>query len=231
MDIEKLNSEFAELTYTQRFEKALELFGDRLYLMTSAGRDSAVVQHIAREALGDRMPPTLFIDTGFYGCPTYEHLKYLERELCKGIIVYKPLGDCSGEHQEWESIQQEWNAISEESKNGVSKNELAQRIEKLEKRYDEFRYQNKGEPTQRAIEELGIAALVRGLRRDQSLERASTQFIAEGKSLYSVAPIADMGYLELLSYLQRHNLRQNPHHADIMKGLDLKSECPLVWVI
>jgi 3'-phosphoadenosine 5'-phosphosulfate sulfotransferase (PAPS reductase)/FAD synthetase len=251
VNVEVENARFAGLDYEGRFRRALELFGDGLYLMTSAGQDSAVIQYLAREALGNDMPPTLFIDTGFYPDSTHEQLGYLDG-LCSEMVERRPTIDPGVAKREWEAIEAErydFVCLMDDKYDGfkfigadrkaiaklMSDDEyvhLTERVDALQKDYDAFCRKIKGEPTTEAIEELGITAFVRGVRRDQSSDRVDTPFISEGREAYSISPIADMGHFDVIGVKGDNGLRTNNDHYDITKGLwDNRQECPLSFVI
>ena len=80
---------------------------------------------------------------------------------------------------------------------------------------ESYNADNKVEPMQRAIEQLGVGTWFSGLRRSQSAERAATPFVENSGDRFKVYPIADWTDRDVYNYLKKHDL---PYHPLWEKG-------------
>ena len=81
-----------------------------------------------------------------------------------------------------------------------------QGVEGIE-RYNALR---KGEPMQRALQDLGVGTWFAGLRRDQARSRRRIQAIEHRKGRWKVHPIFDWSDRQVFDYLRRHDLPYHP---------------------
>lgn len=191
------------VTAGERIAWAVETFGERLVMSTSFGIQSAVLLHLATQ----RMPeiPVIFIDTGYLFKETYRFGAELEARLNLNLRVYNPLRT---------SARQE----------ALEGKRWAGSIEELEA----YNLENKVEPMNRAIQELGAAAWLSGLRRNQSASRAGLRVVQQQKRTIKIHPILDWSEKQIYTYLKEYDL---PFHPLWDKGYvsvgDWHSSAPL----
>ena len=131
--IEEANHELASSTAEERVDWAIRQFPGELVLSTSFGVQSAVLLHMA----GSRSPkiPVIFIDTGYHFPETYRFADRLTRELNLDLRVYNPLMTAARQEalhgKRWEGDLRDLEAYNRE---------------------------NKVEPMNRALRELGATA-------------------------------------------------------------------------
>lgn len=186
------NAELAELDATGRVAWAWERFGEGLVLSTSFGLQSAVMLHLVREVSEEI--PILFVDTGYLFPETYQYAELLREKLGIEPKVYS--ATISPLYQ-----QIRHGRLWEEGSEGMEKYNLI----------------NKVEPMQRALKELGAAAWLAGLRREQSASRAERTFIEEQNGVAKIYPILDWDDKTTYKYLPDNDL---PYHPLEGKGFD-----------
>lgn len=191
------------VTAGERIAWAVETFGEGLVMSTSFGIQSAVLLHLATQ----RMPeiPVIFVDTGYLFRETYRFAAELEDRLNLNLRVYNPLRT----------------AARQEALEGKR---WAGNLEELEA----YNMENKVEPMNRAIKELGASAWLSGLRRNQSASRAGLRVVQQQKRTTKIHPILDWSEKQIYTYLKEHDL---PFHPLWDKGFvsvgDWHSSAPL----
>lgn len=172
-------------TAPERVDWALEQFGEELVLSTSFGIQSAVMLHLVTQ----RAPgiAVVFIDTGYLFAETYQFAEMLQERLKLNLKVYQP----------------EMTAARQEALFG-------KRWEGDLEALAAYNMQNKVEPMNRAIRELGARAWLTGLRRVQAKTRAQLPVLEQQKRTYKVHPIIDWSERDIYQYLQRHQLPFHP---------------------
>jgi phosphoadenosine phosphosulfate reductase len=190
MDLAAADAHLADLPATGRVAWAVETFGEGMVLSTSFGIQSAVMLHMATQVLPDI--PVVFIDTGYLFPETYAFADALTERLGLNLQVYQPR--LSAAWQE-ERYGRRWE----------------QGLEALEA----YNRDNKVEPMNRALRELGATAWMSGLRRSQSSTRSDIPFIERQNRTTKVYPIADWDERTLYRYLTENDL---PYHPLWEKG-------------
>lgn len=181
LDVARLEKEPAEA----RIRWAVEHFGDRLVMTSSFGAQSAVLLHLATQARADI--PVILIDTGYLFPETYQFIDELTDRLSLNLKVYR--NEMSPAWQEarfgklWES--------------GVEGIEQYNRL-------------NKVEPMDRAFAELGVEAVLGGIRRQQSSTRENLPVVATQKGRFKIHPIIDWTDMQIGEYLTAHDLPYHP---------------------
>jgi phosphoadenosine phosphosulfate reductase len=134
-------------TAEERIRWALEQWGDQLVLSTSFGIQSAVMLHLATRVRADI--PVIWVDTGYLFAETYHFAEALKERLSLNLHVFTPL----------------MSAARQEATHGKR---WEQGLEGL----TAYNLDNKVEPMNRAIKELGATAWLSGLRRVQAKSRS-----------------------------------------------------------
>lgn len=177
-------------TALERMAWAAGEFGDSLVMSTSFGVQSAVLLHLASEACPG--VPVVFIDTGYHFTETYRFAEELQKRIGIDLRVYQPL----------------MTAARQEALYG-------KRWEQGPVALQEYNFQNKVEPMNRALKELGAVAWMSGLRRVQATSRQELPFIEQQNRTFKIYPILDWTDRDIYAYLQEHGL---PYHPLWEKG-------------
>lgn len=184
-DLEESNVRLSGMDGRERVEWAYREFGEGLVMSTSFGVQSAVLLHMVREV--SREIPVIFIDTGYHFKETYEFGEALRERLDLNLKVYQPLMTAARQEA----------LYGERWKDGLSGLKA-------------YNFDNKVEPMNRALKELGARAWMSGLRRDQSRSRAGRTFIELQQKTFKFYPILDWTDRDIYAYLQAHNLPYHP---------------------
>jgi phosphoadenosine phosphosulfate reductase len=190
-------------TAESRIEWALDWWGEKLVLSTSFGVQSAVMLHLATRAWPEI--PVVFVDTGYLFPETYRFAEELTDRFSLNLKVANPL----------------WTPARQEAVHGLR---WEQGLEGLES----YNLDNKVEPMNRTLQELGAEAWLSGLRRVQSISRAKLPVVQKQKHTAKIHPIVDWTEKEVYEYMTRNKL---PFHPLWEKGYvsvgDVHSTKPL----
>lgn len=212
-DLPAANELLADLSAEERLQWAAEQFDDSLWALTSAGVDSPVLPQLLKKA-GVRTN-FVHINTGVQYPEIFPFLIRLSKEYDLTVV----------------SVKSEWGDLSDE--------EAAARYEEDSEQY---RNVTKREPLSRAINELGITALLSGVRADQTENRSNLDFIGLGNSgEFRIHPILDWSEYKISEFSADEGLLLHPlnHLASIgdrihttagegrSGRLEEKSECGL----
>ena len=178
------------MTAEKRIASALKTLPGQHIVSSSFGAQSAVMLHLVTQQKPDI--PVVLIDTGYLFPETYQFVDELSARLSLNLRVYRP----------------QTSAAWQEARHGKRWEEGLSGLESYNK-------DNKVEPMQRAIEELGVGTWFSGLRRSQSTERAATPFVESSGDRFKVYPIADWSDKDIYDYLKKHQL---PYHPLWEKG-------------
>ena len=187
----------------ERVRWSVERFGDRLVMSTSFGIQSAVMLDLATRVWGEI--PVIFVDTGYLFAETYQYAEELRERLNLNLKVVTPL----------------WTAARQEAVHG---RRWEQGVEGLEA----YNRDNKVEPMNRALKELGAEAWLSGLRRDQSRSRQDLRVIQQQKRTFKVHPILDWTEKDIYTYMRERDLPFHPlWEAGYVSVGDWHSTAPL----
>lgn len=194
----------ADRAAEERVEWALDNLPAEHVLTSSFGAQAAVSLHMVNRIRPGI--PVVFIDTGYLFPETYRFVDELTARLGLNLRVYRS------------ALGPAW----QEARHG-------RRWEQGLAGLNEYNRENKVEPMQRALRELGVGTWFAGLRRSQSSSRAGVEFIDwAGGERCKVHPIADWTDRDVHRYLKAHNL---PYHPLWEKGFvsigDVHSTRPL----
>lgn len=181
MEVASLERASAE----ERIGWAYAQYGERLVMSTSFGVQSAVLLHLATRVWGEI--PVIFVDTGYLFAETYQFAEALRERLDLNLKVVTPLMTAARQEalygKRWE-----------------------QGLEGLEA----YNRDNKVEPMNRALQELGAEAWLSGLRRVQAKSRAQLPVVQKQKRTVKIQPIVDWTEKDIYTYMKAHDLPFHP---------------------
>lgn len=182
---EEANALLERMTAEERVAWALEHLPGNHALSSSFGAQAAVSLHLVTRAAP--AIPVVLVDTGYLFPETYRFIDELAVRLGLNLKVYQP------------SMSPAWL----EARHGRL---WEQGVEGIE-RYNDLR---KGEPMQRALDELGVGSWFAGLRRQQSRTRSAIRPLEYRRGRWKVHPIFDWTDRQVFQYLNRHDLPYHP---------------------
>lgn len=156
-----------------------------LVLSTSFGAQAAVLLHMAATVL-PRIP-VVFVNTGYLFDETLQYAEDLTKRLNLNLHTYHP------RRPAW---QQE--AIHGKRWEGDASAQASYNLE------------NKVEPMNRAVQELGATGWLSGLRRGQSERRKTLDYSEVQGEIVKYYPILDMTSKDVYYYMKEHELPQHP---------------------
>ncbi len=174
-----------EASAEERVAWGLKHFSGAIALSSSFGAQSAVLLHMVTRQRPDI--PVILVDTGYLFGDTYQFIDTLKDRLDLNLKVYR-----SEISPAWQEAR--WGKLWEEGIEGIEK----------------YNHLNKVEPMERAQRELGISAMIAGLRRQQSSSRENIPVVAAQKELIKVHPITDWTDMEVGQYLTENDLPYHP---------------------
>jgi phosphoadenosine phosphosulfate reductase len=172
-------------TAEERICWAVKEFGDGLILSTSFGIQSAVMLHLATR-IAPRLP-VVFIDTGYHFPETYRFAAELTARLQLNLSTYNSL----------------LTAARQEALHGKR---WQQGLEGLKA----YNFDNKVEPMERAVRDLGATAWLAGLRRSQATTREGLGIVQTQNKITKIHPILDWDNRAVHRYLTAHYLPYHP---------------------
>jgi phosphoadenosine phosphosulfate reductase len=192
IDVPALNPMFETSDPARIVSWAAAQFGGELVMTSSFGAESALLLHMANEAMpGIRV---IMIDTGYLFPETWRHMEALRQRLNLSVWVYRTRNDPIA-----------WLHHNGEENPGWRKD------------VDACCAANKIEPMERAMKELAPKAWLRGIRRNQAPSRKDAQFVSWSPryNCYAVSPLLNWTGREIFAYMKKHDL---PYHPLYEKG-------------
>jgi len=181
---------------------AAENYAGRLVASTSFGAHSAVMLDLVSRFAPET--PIVFVDTGYLFPETYRFAQELTTRLGLDVRVYAPLTTAARQEALY---GRRW----EQGEDGVKA----------------YLAENKVEPMQRALEELGAEAWMAGLRADQTEHRAGLERIGEQDGRVKIHPILRWSPERIHDYLEARDLPHHPLYADGYRSIgDVHSTLP-----
>ncbi len=183
--VEHGNQQVIGLQAPARVEWALTHLPGLHVLTSSFGVQAAVSLHMVTSLQPDI--PVLFMDTGYLFPETYRFIDELINRLSLNLKVYR-----STLSPAWQEARygQRW----------------TQGLGGLEA----YNHENKVEPMERALADLGVGTWFAGLRRDQSSDRNTIPFLSCSGNRWKIHPIADWTDRDISRYLKQHRLPYHP---------------------
>jgi phosphoadenosine phosphosulfate reductase len=187
VDVAALNSMFETADPARIVSWAAAQFGNELVMTSSFGAESALLLHMAHQAVpGIRV---IMIDTGYLFPETWQHMEALRQRLNLNVWTYRTKNDPIA-----------WlHHNGEENPN-------------WRKDVDACCAANKNEPMNRAMGELAPKAWLRGIRRNQSESRRDAQFVnwSTRYKCYAISPLLNWTSREIFGYMKKHDLPYHP---------------------
>ena len=174
----------------QRVEWALGTLPGEHIVSSSFGAQSAVMLHLMTTQKPDI--PVVVIDTGYLFPETYRFIDELTGRLDLNLQVYRARQSAA-----WQEAR------------------YGRRWEQGVAGLTAYNRDNKVEPMERALEELGVGTWFAGVRRSQSAGRAKTPLVDSSGERWKIHPIADWSDRDVYQYLKKHKL---PYHPLWEKG-------------
>lgn len=182
---DKLEARLLALSAEERIDWALEHLPGQHVLSSSFGAQSAVSLHLLTQRLSEM--PVVVVDTGYLFPETYRFIDELTESLSLNLHVVRP-------HLSPAWLQARYGELWNQGREGLDRyNRLA-----------------KVEPMQRALVDLGAGTWFAGLRRQQSLSRATTPVLDYRQGRWKVHPIVDWTDRDVGMYLRRYDLPYHP---------------------
>ena len=161
--------------------QAYDRYGKDLYALSSFGADAGTLLDLIYKS-GLKIP-VITIDTGFLFPETHLYKFTLQNKFGFRTITYGPYDD----EVEQIAFDRLW-----------------------EKDIDAYHRTVKIDPLKRAIEELGVGALLQGVRADQTQARANLEVIEQGQfGEDRIHPLLDWDKEEVEDYLVKENIPRN----------------------
>ncbi len=168
-----------------RIAWAVATLPDQHALSSSFGAQSAAVLHLVTRSQPDI--PVILIDTGYLFAETYRFADELTGRLGLNLKVYRPAIGVA-----W--MEARLGRLWEQGLDGLE-------------HYNRLR---KVEPMQRALNEIGARTWIAGLRRTQTAERGSIEFLELRDGRWKFHPIADWSDRDVWNYLHDNRLPYHP---------------------
>lgn len=179
------NRRLARLDAPARVRWALANLPAKAVLSSSFGAQAAVSLHMVTREAPDI--PVILIDTGYLFAETYRFIDTLTERLSLNLRVFR-----SELSPAWQEARH-----GERWRQGVAG-------------LDAYHRENKLEPMQRALRELGAGTWFAGLRRQQSASRQDAPLVQRSGDFWKVHPIADWSDRDVYRYLRSHDLPYHP---------------------
>lgn len=166
-------------------EQSKEEFGSGLFALTSFGNESALLLNLIKKS-GAGIP-VLTVDTGFWFPETRQHQHALEHQLGFTALKYRPDDTRLAQIEEarlWEADLDEYNRLTKVS------------------------------PLSQAIGELGVTALLSGVRSHQNDNRGSFNTYGIGNDdEWRIHPVLDWTESAVADYFRHEDLPRHPLQA------------------
>ena len=194
-----------KVTYSKKLiEKAYEVYGDKLSVSCSFGKDSMVVLHMALEVNPDIV--VLWANTGVEYPETVKFARKIAKEWDLNLVECKPIKTY------WECVREYGFPLPRKIKLG-----------------DGYKapgtprccYYMKEKPLMNKIHELGLKATMTGLTWDESynrkwlIVRRGDWFFVKKRRYWMVHPVAYWNSFEIWMYIEDNSIPVNPMYDKI----------------
>jgi len=183
---DSFENKFIGLSAENLLRWAIDEFGDSIAVSTSFGIQSSVTLRLATSIKPDIK--VVWVDTGYLPEETYSYAMTLRKRLGLNLHIYEASlspSEMESKHGRlWES----------------------DKIEDLNL-YDQIR---KVEPMQRALDDLGVAGWVSGLRATQTEFRKRLPPLKRVGSRYRIYPILEWNNRDVYKFMEENDLPQHP---------------------
>ncbi|MCB1644723.1 MAG: phosphoadenylyl-sulfate reductase [Pseudomonadales bacterium] len=169
----------------QRVKWGVENLPGKVVLASSFGIQAAVCLHMVTRIQPDI--PVILTDTGYLFPETYQFIDDLTARLNLNLKVYR-----SPMSAAWQEAR------------------YGERWNQDEAALDQYNYENKVEPMERALTEHQASAWISGIRREQSGSRSELPVIQSVRGRLKLHPIIDWSNKDVHQYLKAHDLPYHP---------------------
>ncbi|KAL4110088.1 hypothetical protein PRIC1_001781 [Phytophthora ramorum] len=186
---EALNAQLEGKSAQEIVQWTFDTFGARTVLSSSFGIQSAVMLHLARSV--SKNIPVVWVDTGYLPKETYQFAAHLVKQLDLDVRVYQsPISPARMEA-------------------------LYGKLYELDtpEAHRQYGFMRKVEPMQRALEELDVAALLVGVRADQTAHRQHMKHVNVYEGRLKICPILNWSKTEVEQYMAASQLEYHPLKA------------------
>lgn len=182
LDLDKINDKLRTMSPIERILWTKETFNNGLYALSSGGIDSALLlDHIHKSK---QQIPVLHINTGFLPKETIKFMQALKKKYGFKLIEFSP------------------------SKEQIAEITL---LRLWDGDLDLYSKLTKVEPMSRAVNELGVIALLTAVRADQTKNRATLSYVGYGNDgELRIRPFIDWTKKEVNNYIDKNKLPRNP---------------------
>ena len=184
-DLATLNRELESSSAERRVSWALGNFPGRVVLTSSFGAQSAVCLHLV--VTQQPAIPVVLVDTGYLFPETYRFIDELSERLALNLHIYRATYGPA-----WQEAR--YGKLWEQGLAGIERYNLI----------------NKVEPMQRALKDLGAAAWISGLRRQQAKSRQHLDVLLWRNGRCKIHPLIDWTDRDVYRYLTQHGLPYHP---------------------
>jgi phosphoadenosine phosphosulfate reductase len=181
----KLEAWLSAQNAQERVEWALQQLPGTYVLSSSFGAQSAVSLHLLTQRIPDI--PVVVVDTGYLFPETYRFIDELTERLSLNLHVVRPELSPA-----W--LEARHGELWKQGREGL----------------DHYNRLAKVEPMQHALADLGAGTWFAGLRRQQSLSRATAPVLDYRHGRWKVHPIVDWTDRDVGLYLRHHDLPYHP---------------------
>ena len=185
MDIVLLNKRLESLEAEAILKWGLETFRPKVAVSSSFQTQSVPLLHLISRICPDM--PIIFIDTGYHFPETLKFRDNLQNRLGLNIFVYRP----STENRR---------PLFDDHSGALYRRDP-----------DLCCYINKVEPMQRVVAELGLEALISGVRRDQTEYRKGLRVLERQQTgLLRIHPLINWVRSDVFAYIENNGLPKHP---------------------
>ena len=186
-------------TSSEIIAEADKKYGKRLVMASSFGMHSAVMLHLA----GKIIPAinVIFVDTEYLTDETYRFADNLKKDLGIDLKIFRP-------------------AISRQMREALHGKNLS-----YNSGQEQFRFDLKAEPFERALRELKARACLFGNMRHENENRKFFSVYMKKNNIWRVYPILEWSEDDILRYIEKYELPVNVNYYDICKGAEQETEC------
>jgi phosphoadenosine phosphosulfate reductase len=184
--VDELNARFDRATPQEIIAWAAQFFGDGLAMTSSFGADSMSTIHLATQIKPDIR--IVVVNTGYLFPETLTFMEEMRRAYRLNVLEFHTKND-----------PVVWLSINGEPDPRVRNNR------------DACCAANKNEVTDRAFREIAPLAYLRGIRADQTAERAQMKIVQWSSrfNCWAISPILRWSSRDVFRYMKEHTL---PHH-------------------
>jgi phosphoadenosine phosphosulfate reductase len=191
LDIDATNGVLETYDPTRVVAWAAQQFGDELVMSSSFGAESALLIHMAIQAVPSIR--IVFVDTGYLFPETHQFMEELRKRFDLNIWAYRTRND----------------PIAYLASAGETDPTFRKNIEAC-------CAVNKNEPFERAMLELKPKAWLRGIRRQQADTRKAKQIVewSNRYECYAVSPLLTWTQRDIHNYMKQYDLPYHPLYEE-----------------